>query len=282
MPVYASDFPHSILGVRGRLIARTTKPGQAPGLWFKQQWVSEARQLPSWGTGACLQVSISYDDDCGNGHNTCSITGDIFKRYTNANGSSTREDIGGGQVKAEIIEAFPELASLLQWHLVSSDGPLHYVANTTYHASDRDHRGLLAGEQRQLCGPDGVEWWHLEAYCADDAAISSYHKQNGGAGPVVPLHALQKDWKGEAPPAAPVLRWARTMITGEGKARDLPAARRAACWPDATEADLLWPKTELAALLMARLPALLERFQSAMVDACGFWWSPEGHTIERA
>ena len=40
----------------------------------------------------------------------------------------------GGQCRDDIREHFPELAHLLQWQLVSTDGPMHYVANTTYHA----------------------------------------------------------------------------------------------------------------------------------------------------
>ena len=32
----------------------------------------------------------------------------------------------------EVIKHFPELAQYIRWHLVSSDGPLHYIANTLH------------------------------------------------------------------------------------------------------------------------------------------------------
>lgn len=67
-----------------------------------------------------IKVNIQYDDNCGNGHNTFSITGE------------TRDS--GGCIHDEIAERFPELAKFIKWHLVSSDGPLHYVANSLYHA----------------------------------------------------------------------------------------------------------------------------------------------------
>jgi len=38
-----------------------------------------------------------------------------------------------GCLHDEIRQHFPELAHLIKWHLVSTDGPLHYIANTLYH-----------------------------------------------------------------------------------------------------------------------------------------------------
>lgn len=58
---------------------------------------------------------------------------------------------------------------------------------------------------------------------------------------------------------------------GEGKARELDAARRVAVWPEATDAELMQEPETLRAALRARLPALLERFKAAMLDA-GFIW----------
>jgi hypothetical protein len=36
----------------------------------------------------------------------------------------------------EIAKAFPELAKYIKWHLCSTDGPMHYVANTVFHADE--------------------------------------------------------------------------------------------------------------------------------------------------
>lgn len=85
-------------------------------------------------------VNIRYDDECGNGHNTFAITGEI--------GGTRQNPDMCGCIHDEIAEHAPELAHLIKWHLVSSDGPMHYVANTLYHASEKDCHGLLKGEKQ--------------------------------------------------------------------------------------------------------------------------------------
>lgn len=39
---------------------------------------------------------------------------------------------GGGCCHDSIVKRLPDLAPLVQWHLVSTDGPLHYLANALY------------------------------------------------------------------------------------------------------------------------------------------------------
>lgn len=79
-----------------------------------------------------MTVSIKYNDECNNGHNTFSITGSIkggkFGRY------GYEIDIGGC-IHEEIEKYFPEFKHLITWHLCSSDGPIHYIANTKYWVS---------------------------------------------------------------------------------------------------------------------------------------------------
>jgi hypothetical protein len=70
-------------------------------------------------SGDLFTVCVRYDDECNNGRNTFSIT------------ANSRD--WGGCCHDQIAEAYPELAYFIKWHLVSSDGPLHYVANTLYH-----------------------------------------------------------------------------------------------------------------------------------------------------
>jgi hypothetical protein len=53
---------------------------------------------------------------------------------------------------------------------------------------------------------------------------------------------------------------------GEGKERDLAAARRCAVWPDATDEELCQERPELEAALKARLPALLAEFKQVMLE----------------
>jgi len=76
-----------------------------------------------------ITVQVRFDDECGNGHNTFAITADIPR-------------LGMfGCLHDEIREHFPELAHLIRWHLVSTEGPIHYIANTTYFASATDWKG---------------------------------------------------------------------------------------------------------------------------------------------
>lgn len=81
------------------------------------------------GRNYTITVTVRHDDYCGNGHNTFSITGE-----TKDSGMFA----GGGCIHDEIRKHFPELAGLIKWHLCSTDGPLHYIANTIYHAAQHN------------------------------------------------------------------------------------------------------------------------------------------------
>jgi len=83
-----------------------------------------------------ITAHVRYDDECGNGHNTFSITATTDEKR----GGQWR-DYSGGCCHDEIAKHFPELAPFIKWHLVSSDGPMHYVANTVYHASSDESKG---------------------------------------------------------------------------------------------------------------------------------------------
>lgn len=89
-----------------------------------------------------MYANVRYDDECGNGHNTFSITGEIFRLQINRGGRSSLDSCGC--LHDDIAKHFPELAPFLKWHLMSSDGPMHYVANTIYHASNYPDGHMLA------------------------------------------------------------------------------------------------------------------------------------------
>ena len=154
-------------------------------------------------------ANVRHDDDCGNGHNTFSVTGEIVRKQ----GSRWVED-SCGCLHDEVARHFPEIAHLIKWHLCSTGGPLHYVANTVYLAGDRDHNGLKAGETRGMVKRERVR-------------------------------------------------------VGEGKERQLEAARSSAVWPDATAEELTAPG--LTERLEERLAALLADFR-ADVEAFGLSW----------
>ena len=81
-----------------------------------------------------LRAEARFDDRYGNGHDTFSLTaaGCPGREYR-----ESRVDVCGC-CHDLIEEHFPSVAHLVKWHLCSTDGPLHYLANTLRHASDRD------------------------------------------------------------------------------------------------------------------------------------------------
>lgn len=70
------------------------------------------------------------------------------------------------------------------------------------------------------------------------------------------------------------------VVTGysEGKARDLDAARSCGVWPDATDEQLCAPADELKAVLLARLPGLVDAFRADM-NAAGFLWEDQPENV---
>lgn len=248
-----------MLGVPGRFFNIIGEPGAV--VLLNQEFKTEQRRAKGYGKGAVISASVRFDDQCKNGRNTFSITADIRKE-------GTRGDhgwIAGGCCHEDIAAAFPELAPLIKWDLTSSDGPLHYIANTIYHAGDRDHHGLRAGERRQIInGRTKEPAWHLVAIDANGAEIE--------------LHTIPRNIDGPERPACPYsLEYRPWCRVGEGKARELNHARSSAVWPDATDAELMQEPAALKAALEARHPALMAEFRAVM-DACGFMWDATGET----
>ncbi len=211
---------------------------------FHQRKRYGPRSCSSYEKGATITAEVRHDDSCKNGHNTFAITGTILDREG--------QDVAGGCLHEEIAKYFPELAPLIKWHLTSTDGPMHYAESVVYLAGERDHWGLLKGEFRQHTsrgkiqngGVEGVPCWELDRPEARE------------------VYANEK-------PAHVTLEWRAHGITGEGKTRELDAARSCAVWPDATDKQLSAPAHELRAALAARLPALMQEFKVA-VESLGF------------
>lgn len=196
-----------------------------------------------------ITAKVRYDDQCGNGHNTFSITGEI---YRHERGRWVEDSFGC--LHDDISRVFPELSPFIKWHLVSSNGPMHYPGNALYHAGDKDHRGLRKGERRHLRnGKSGLPVWQVVVRGEDGREIRS------GSG----------TWTDSAEPPAELLSvsWEPVWTEGEGKARELDSARSCAVWPDATDEELTAP--DLESRLMARLPALMVEFRHA-VESLGF------------
>jgi hypothetical protein len=219
---------------------------------IRNQKIGATRFYREKGRSYRIAVELSFDDQCNNGHETFAITATIDEMR-----AGRYRDYMGGCCHDEIAKRFPEFAHLIKWHLVSTDGPMHYLANTIYHASERDHNGLLKGEKRQLKnGKTGLPAWELVAVVN---------------GEEVPLHKLDRYLDAESEPIAPIFKYAPWCRVGEGKERELDHARSCAVWPDASDEILCSDKETLKAALIARLPGLLESFKADML-AAGFVW----------
>lgn len=306
----SAESAHSIHGVPGRLLPAVVWPNdpkvieRARGRIASQTWVSAKRPCPSYGARAQIQVSIRFDDNCKNGHETFAITAEIANP-----GGHDQDILACGCCHEEIAEAFPELAPLIQWHLTSADSPMHYIANAVYLAGDRDHWGKRAGDvsrSETVLQFDAVPIRHriprgLEAFLRE---VATYDPQGREAAltPIAVAHVNKPGDSYSFGPkyqfaGQPPLKWHEcafdteeeaqrfgdafanhnptfhTLPTAwsEGKARELDAARSVAVWPDATDAELMQEPDALRAALEARLPSLQAGFRAAM-DGAGFAW----------
>lgn len=105
----------------------------------KQTKTFGPRSINCDGTPAWITATVRYDDECGNGHNSFSITAEIVAK------DKRRGWLAGGCCHDEVAAAFPGLAPLIKWHLTSTDGPMHYEANTIYHAESRNFAAARSG-----------------------------------------------------------------------------------------------------------------------------------------
>ena len=58
-----------------------------------------------------------------------SVTAEEHTRTTRL---TDRTWLSGGMLHTEVLEVFPELAALVQWHLATDGIPMHYLANAKY------------------------------------------------------------------------------------------------------------------------------------------------------
>ena len=189
-----------------------------------------------------VRVKLRYDDSCGNGHKTFSMTGSM---------SHKDKRVTEGCMHEEICEMFPEYRRYVKWHLCSEHEPLHYIANTIYLAGDRDHWGLREGEIKF-----GDKEIHVLGVETQYDWQEKYRRPDG----FLPINMVKAI--GKIPSETLVLPQVR--LVGEGKQRQLDAARNCAIWPDATDEELM--ADNLKERLMARLPALMKEFHADMKE----------------
>jgi len=218
-------------------------------------------------------VKAKFDDECKNGHNTFSLTADIYKN----------EMLDScGCLHDEIEKHFPELKKYIKWHLVSSEGPLYYIENTMYYAKE-EKRGIPNSwkEVLKFKGfPITFDFdkkfltFLKEANRDYDFEVIPYsHKDNdvfsdnftfGGFGDNwydCPFHTEEEALEFlEALKVSGGIEIVK-RVTGvtEGKKPDLKVARNCAIWPEATLEQLRDEKA-----LKKRLPKLMAEFENNM------------------
>ena len=163
----------------------------------KNQFKEFKKNIKFEGKNRIITVVVRYDDKCGNGHNTFSITGDI----TTQRGRFEC----GGCIHDLIAKHFPKLKHLIKWHLMNSNGPMYYIENTTYHADEH--------------GPTRA--------CLRD----NYVNEEGLDVGVIKFMTPEKAYKIQALNPA---RYVVELDEKTAKEANLEAARESAIWPDAT------------------------------------------------
>jgi len=199
-------------------------------------------------------VDIRYDDQCNNGHNTFSITGTTYSSQTS---KSDRNTISSGCIHDDIVKYCPELEPLIKWHLTSSGEPMHYIANTLYHASNKNHSNLKKGEfnsfvynvmVRDNCLFTSKVFYSFREWLHRDEAKTEAETFLSCIKPELNPSIVQV---GHGQPS-------------EGKEPELELARSSAVWLEATLEQL-----QDENLLKARLPKLMADFKT-MVESLGF------------
>lgn len=129
------------------------------------------------GRPAVIIAKVRHDDSCGNGHNSFGVTAESYgpDRYPGEPKIQHKDGKtlwlwGGGQQHEEIGKHFPELKPVLRFHLCSTDGPLHYIANSLY----------WAGKNKKWCkgapnDPPNLEHFRSSAIWSD-APVSIFVK----------------------------------------------------------------------------------------------------------
>ena len=86
-----------------------------------------------------LMVRARHDDECGNGHNTFAISADLYR----FNRNDRKILVSCGCLHDLVKKHIEKLRPMLKWHLVSTDAPMHYIANAQYWAG---HHGWTDGK----------------------------------------------------------------------------------------------------------------------------------------
>lgn len=252
--------------------------------------------------GSVIRIEIRYDDECGNGHNSFAITGEMYSKRE----WGKKEPSICGCIHEEIKQHFPEYAHLIKWHGVSSKEPMHYIANSLYFAGNRDCHGLLKGEKKILSYAYYLEVNKSPFHYKLDTELKKFIDTTGKnkeAWKQIQIEAIEhkKDNYNWQPKycfkGMDIQEWHKcpfdtedeakifidAMVNhniavienpdmiriGEGKERELESFKSSACWYDATIETISQDAEVLKKQLEDRLENLILEFKKD-IEALGF------------
>lgn len=271
-----------------------------------------------------VDLEVSYDDNCGNKHNTFSLTHNAYVAHlVNKEENIYRKGshLSCGVASKELLEKFfPEYAHLEKFHGCTSHGPLYYLGNTLYHVGDKDCWGMKKGEEKILSYGycllvNDIKYpilhfrrrnklleylMKVEGFLKENESISDlkeeFYKKEKGFQDLNVYSYPYKDPSKKFTPQFSIVpnsnwsdcfydffdrahvkmfietyknnsitfkRYPDSIRIGEGKERDLEAARSTAIWPEANVEDFTAEK------LIERLPPLMIEFKNEM-EKLGF------------
>jgi len=147
--------------------------------------------------GNNIEIKISLDDDCKNGHNDFSITASVYKAPHWGGGNRDQFFISGGCCHDEILRARPDLKIFVDLHLNDVNGaPTYAISNGFYHLQNSTIEVVMS-----YLGVTKFEAEQLKK-TSEDEQIFSYNILRMG---------LPQRWKGKALKAIELLE----EMTGE-------------------------------------------------------------------
>jgi hypothetical protein len=130
-------------------------------------------------TSACgndLIIKIRLNDECNNGHQDFSITGDIYKKGLPR---VDRNFITGGYIHDEILKACPGFKIFIDLHLCDFSGvPMHAVSNMLYHLKNGFNKTKTEDEnfKAEFCEYYRINLKHFEELTECENEVQFYLK----------------------------------------------------------------------------------------------------------
>lgn len=301
---HADERAATVHGVEGRFMPRILDT--ANNLFSSQTFIaSRPFNEPGYKKGSRITVEVRFDDNCRNGHQSFAITGHVQEPGARdwSTGGCIHEEIAkyfpefAGLIRWHLMDTDSPMHYVANAMYHASNRANGYAAGEPCAWDTKVQFGefpitFKLGKHFRAFLFGALEFNRTAlktnpAYVDFKPVAVEHEKKAGDTYDFAPKytfdgfackwHECPFDTLAEAEEfAAAIHKYPLREIKivtaySKGKERDLDAARRAACWPDATDAQLCAEPEELKAALLARLPALVADFRADM-ENFGFEW----------